>query len=64
MHGHVEEIVGQRKDGSVFYQKKIVEEGPGFVHMSVMQSEAPPSLTQGSSLLEGEPGAVPINATN
>jgi hypothetical protein len=36
VHGHVEEIVGQRKDGTLFYQKKVIEEGPGFVHMSVM----------------------------
>jgi hypothetical protein len=47
----------------LFYQKKVVEEGPGYVHVSVMQSEAPPSMTQGSSLLEGEPGAVPINSS-
>lgn len=45
VHGHVEELVGQRNDGSLFYQKKVIEEGPGYVHVSLMQSEVPPSMT-------------------
>ncbi len=44
---YTEEIIGENSQGERFYQKKVVQEGPGFVHVTVVQA--------------GNPGAIPID---
>jgi hypothetical protein len=40
-NGYTQEIITTTSQGGQIYQKKVVEEGPGYVHVQVMQAATP-----------------------